>query len=420
MNGNERVRQALNFQDGPVPIDFGGFPTTGIHCTIVEKLREYYGLPKKPVTILEPYQMLGLIEDDLKDAMQIDTDIIWSPYTFYGFRNENWKEWTSPWGQNLLVAENFNVKTNDKGDLLMYPEGDTSVNPSAVLPEGGYFFDSLNRQKEIKEEELNPEDNLEEFGPISDDVLEYYRLRCEELQNSDRFIVANLGGTAIGDIACVPAPNLKDPKGIRDVTEWYISTSIRQDYIHQVFEKQTEIAIENLKKIYSVTGDRIGAAYICGTDFGTQNGPFCSPDLFDDLYKPYYKRINGWIHENTNWKTFKHSCGGIEPFINSMIEAGFDILNPLQFSASGMNPEYIKETYGNKIAFWGGGVDTQKTLPFGTREDVFAEVTERVRLLARNGGFIFNTIHNMQALTPLDNVIAMLDAVQKVNQERGF
>jgi len=420
MNGKERIENALNFKDGPLPVDFGGFPTTGIHCTIVEELRDALGLEKRPVTILEPYQMLGLIEDDLKEALGIDTDIIWSPYTFYGFKNENWKEFKTPWGQNVLVAENFNVTYSPKGDLLMYPEGDTSVPPSAVLPEGGYFFDSLSRQKEIDDDNLNPEDNLEEFGDITDDVLDYYKERVQELSGSSRFIVANLGGTAIGDIACVPAPGLKDPKGIRDVTEWYMSTSLRQDYLHEVFEKQTDIAIRNLKRIYDVVGDAIGAAYICGTDFGTQNGPFCSPLTFDELYKPYYKKINNWIHNNTSWKTFKHSCGGIEPFMEGFIEAEFDILNPLQFSAAGMEPQMLKEKYGKRIAFWGGGVDTQQTLPFGSSQEVYNEVLSRGRLLAAGGGYVFNAIHNVQALTPVKNLMAMFDALKKVNSERGY
>ena len=419
MNGKERISRALNFQDGPVPVDFGGFPTTGIHCTIVEGLREYYGLEKRPVLIHEPYQMLGYIEDDLKEAMDIDTDILWSPYTFYGFKNENWKEWKAPWGQTVLVAGNFNVTVDGKGDTLMYPEGDLSAAPSAVMPSGGYFFDSIVRQPEIDDDNLDPRDNLEEFGPVGDDVLESYAARVLELKDSGRFIVANLGGTAFGDIACVPAPGLKNPKGIRDVTEWYISTSIRQDYVHQVFEAQCEIAIQNLRKIYGVVGNAIGAAYICGTDFGTQNGPFCAPETFDELYLPYYKRVNDWIHQNTEWKTFKHSCGGIEPFIDSMIKAGFDILNPLQFSAAGMDPVHIKKKFGGRIAFWGGGINTQQTLPFGSEKEVRDEVRQRLELLAPGGGYIFNGIHNIQAESPVKNIVAMIETVKEFNKGRG-
>lgn len=420
MNGKERIERALSFEEGPIPIDFGGMPTTGIHASIVETARDYYGLEKRPVKIHEPYQMLGLVEDDLKTALGVDTELVWNPYTFYGFKMENWKEWKAPWGQELLVPEDFNVTVDGDGALLMHPEGDTSVPPSAKMPAGGYFFDSISRQLPIDEDNLNPEDNLEEFGPVGEDVLEYLSAEIEKAETTGRYVVANLGGTAIGDIACVPAPALKAPKGIRDVTEWYISTSVRQDYIHAVFDKQTEIAIENLKRIYAVVGDRIGAAYICGTDFGTQNGPFCDPQLFVDLYMPYYKRINEWIHLNTAWKCFKHSCGGIEPFIKHFIDAGFDILNPLQFSAAGMDPQSIKDAYGSRIAFWGGGVDTQQVLPFGTPEEVARQVWERCEILSAGGGFIFNTIHNVQAGTPTDNFATMIDTVHRFNRERGY
>jgi hypothetical protein len=418
MNGKERITAAVEHRSGEVPIEFGGFPTTGIHSSIVAALRDYYGLEKRSVKIYEPYQMLGEIDDDLKDVLGIDSDYIWSPYTFYGFRLENWKEWRTPWGQEVLVPGDFNTTLGESGDVLIYPEGDTSVSPSARMPESGFFFDSIVRQPPIVEEELNVEDNLEEFGPIDQVSLDHYRREVDRLKDSGRYIVANFGGTALGDIACVPAPGLKFPKGIRDVTEWYISTAVRQDYVREIFDRQSEIAIENLKKIYDVVGDVVQAAYICGTDFGTQNGPFCDPSLFGQLWAPFYRRINDWIHEHTGWKCFKHSCGGIEPFIGQMIEVGFDILNPLQFSASGMDPRAIKERYGKSLTFWGGGVDTQKTLPFGTPKDVRKEVQERCAILSENGGFVFNTIHNVQAGTPVENFVAMIDAVRDFNQGR--
>ncbi|WP_319559407.1 uroporphyrinogen decarboxylase family protein [Marispirochaeta sp.] len=420
MNGNTRVRTALEYKDGPVPVDFGGMPTTGIHVTIIEAVRDYYGLEKRPVKVHEPYQMLGLLDDDLKEVLGVDSEILWNPYTFYGFKMGDWKEWRAPWGQELLVPGEFNVTGDASGAIFMYPEGDTAVPPSAVMPAGGFFFDSITRQPPIDDDALDPEDNLEEFGPVGEDVLEYLRLESERIRNSGRYVVANFGGTAIGDIACVPAPALKAPRGIRDVTEWYVSTAMRQDYLHQVFEKQTEIALVNLKKIHEIVGDVVGAAYICGTDFGTQNGPFCAPQLFTDLYMLYYKKINDWVHANTKWKSFKHSCGSVEPFMALFIDAGFDILNPLQFSAAGMDPQFIKQTYGRRIVFWGGGVDTQHVLPFGTPDDVERQVYERCSILSKGGGFVFNTIHNVQARTPVENFVRMIDTVHRFNRERGF
>ena len=217
----------------------------------------------------------------------------------------------------------------------------------------------------------------------------------------------------------VPAPFLKYPRGIRDVTEWYISTMTRADYIHAVFEKQSEIALSNLEKIYAAVGNVPDAVFICGTDFGTQNSQFCSVDTFEEMYAPYYRKITDWIHNNTTWKTFKHSCGAVEPFMSPFIDSGFDIINPVQCSADGMDPRHLKESYGKSLTFWGGGVDTQKTLPFGTPDEVRKEVRERLEIFSRQGGFVFDAIHNVQALTPVENMAAMIETVKEFNAERS-
>ena len=141
-----------------------------------------------------------------------------------------------------------------------------------------------------------------------------------------------------------------------------------QNPMQRIFEKQTETALENLERINKEIGSMVDVAYICGTDFGTQISTFCSEETFRELYMPYYKKINSWIHSNTNWKTFKHSCGAIYEFIPLLIESGFDIINPVQCSAQGMDPKSLKENFGDSIVFWGGGVDTQKILPFGMHQ----------------------------------------------------
>ena len=130
---------------------------------------------------------------------------------------------------------------------------------------------------------------------------------------------------------------------------------------------------------------------------------------------PYYKKMNDWIHAHTAWKTFKHSCGAVETLIPSIIESGFDILNPVQVSAAGMDAAKLKAKYGRDIVFWGGGVDTQKTLMFGRPEQIRAEVLERCRIFGRGGGFIFNAIHNIQSNVPVANVVALFDALREVN-----
>lgn len=191
---------------------------------------------------------------------------------------------------------------------------------------------------------------------------------------------------------------------------------INPTYIKEIFDYQTEIAIKNLSLYQEAVGNKIQAIYVSGTDFGTQNSELTSPKVFRDIYKPYYTRINRWIHDNTNWKTFYHSCGSIVNLLDDFVEMGVDILNPVQCSAKGMNPEFLKNNYGDKLVFWGGGIDTQDTLPFGRPEQVREQTLERLKIFSKEGGYIFNPIHNIQAETPMDNLRAMFDAVNEFNE----
>lgn len=401
-------------QPDAVPFDLGATAVTGIHVTCVAALRDYYGLEKRPVKIHEPYQMLGWVDEDLKQVLKLDLEGVIPRNTMFGFPVEDWKPWKFG-SLEVLVPGKFNVTIDKNGDTLIYPEGDTSAPPSGRMPKDGYFFDTIVRQEPIDDDHLNPEDNLEEFGPIQEVDLEHFRRSAQKAAQSGRGVIANFGGTAFGDIALVPGPFMKHPKGIRDIAEWYVSTTARRDYVHAIFERQCEIALANLARIKTVVGDAIDAVFLCGTDFGTQRGTFCSVPTFRDLYFPYYKRINDWVHQNTNWKTFKHSCGSVERFIPSFIEAGFDILNPVQCSAAGMGEEHLKSTYGDRLVFWGGGVDTQKVLPFGTPAEVREQVLHRLEVFSRGGGYVFNPIHNVQARTPVENIVAMVDAVHEFN-----
>ncbi len=419
MSSRERIQKALNHkQPDQVPVDFGATAVTGMHVSCVAALREFYGLEPRPIKVHEPYQMLGQIDEDLQSVLGIDTEGVFPFETMFGFQNVNWKPWQMPHGLEVLVAEDFNTTTDKNGSTLIYPKGDLLAPPSGIMPKDGFFFDSIIRQEPLDDNQLDPQDNLEEFSPITDIALEYFAKETQKARDTGRAVIATFGGTAFGDIALVPAPFLKRPKGIRDIEEWYVSTLIRQDYIHKIFEYQCETALKNLGKINLAVGDTIDAVFICGTDFGTQSSTFCSLQIFRDLYMPYYQNINAWIHKNTSWKTFKHSCGAVEPLITSMIECGFDILNPVQCSARGMDAEELKRKYGDDIVFWGGGIETQSILAFGTPEDVREQVLQRCEIFAEHGGFIFNAVHNVQANTPVSNLVGMIEAVKEFNGNR--
>lgn len=418
MTSRERINQALNHQQSDkIAIDFGSNAVTGIHVLIVEKLRQHYGLEYKPVRVIESYQMLGEVDEELKQCMGVDVEGTLGRDSLFGFYNDApFKTFKTYWGQEVTVPTGFNTSEDDKG-LMIYPQGDRSVPASGRMPKDSYFFDAIVRQEPVDDANLNVEDNLEEFGLVSEADLQHWEKVSSEARATGRAVMASLGGTGLGDIALVPGMQLKAPKGIRDVTEWYMSTIMRTDYVKNIFDRQIDIAIENFKRYNEVAGDNIDAVFICGTDFGTQNSTFCAPEQFDDLWMPYYKRINNWIHENTNWKTFKHSCGAVYSFMPKFIEAGFDIINPVQINADGMDPKLLKKNYGKDLTFWGGGVDTQKTLPYKTPQEVREEVLMLCDIFGQDGGFVFNAVHNIQANTPIENVVAMIDAVKEFNGE---
>ena len=417
MSSRERVRLALEHREADrVPLDLGGTTVSGMHVDTVYRLRQALDLdaPGTAVKIIEPFQMLGEIQPDLQDALGIDAAILSGTGTAFGFKLEGWKEWRTFGGTPALVPAGFNTQAEPSGDLLLYPEGDRTAPPSGRMPRGGFYFDIIVRQEPLDEKNLRVEDNLEEFRPISDQELEHYRRGAEELYTqTDKAIVLNLGALALGNIARVPGPGLKYPKGIRDVEEWYISLTARRDHVFKIFERQTEINLANLQKIGAAVGNRVTAAYLSGADFGAQNGPFVSPQTYRHLFLPFHKQINDWVHRHTTWKTLIHSCGSVWALLEDFIAAGFDILNPVQCSAANMNPQDLKKKFGDRITYWGGGVDTQSTLPFGSPQEVRREVRERIKAFGPRGGFVFNAVHNVQALVPVENVLAMYQAARE-------
>lgn len=417
ITSRERVSISLNHEEPDrIPFDLGGSSVTSVHVSIVYRLRQALGLdpPGTPVKVLRPYLMLGDVKPDLVAALGIDVVPLTGKSNLFGLKPEGWKPWTTFDGTPVLVPRDFNIDPEPNGDILMYPQGDRSAPPSGRMPHGGWYFDAIIRQPPIDDDHLNVEDNLQEFGPLPDEAIAHLEREAERLyRETDRAILAKFSGTGFGDIAAVPAPWLKHPRGIRDVEEWYISMVTRRDYVYEVFDRQCEIAVANLERIHQAVGERVTAVYLTGTDFGMQTGPFISPKTYRVLYRPFHQRLNDWIHKHTQWKTFIHSCGSVVPLIDDFIAAGFDILNPVQCSAANMDPAELKRRFGDRLTLWGGGVDTQHTLPFGTPDEVRRQVRDRIRILGPGGGYVFNPVHNVQPQTPIANVLAMVEALRE-------
>lgn len=417
ISSRERVSMILSHKEADrIPLDLGGSDTTGMHVDSVYLLRQALRLdpPGTPVKVIDTCQMLGEITPDLVTALDVDVLPLAKQVTDFGFRLEGWKPWTTFAGTPVLVPEGFNTEPDANGDILLYPQGDRSVAASGRMPKGGIYFDTIIRQPIVDDATLKVEDNLEEFGPIAERDLTYLREQAELLYTTtDKAILLSPGGTSFGSFSATPGPALKHPKGIRSVEEWQMSTITRRDHLIKIFERQCEIGLANLQKIADAVGNRVTAVITSYTDFGAQNGSFISPHTYRALYKPFNKAVNDWVHQHTTWKTFTHCCGSVRALLPDFVEASFDILNPVQTSAAHMDPEELKKTFGDVFTFWGGGIDTQRTLPFGTPDQVREEVRQRIKVFGAGGGFVFNPVHNVQSRAPIANILAMYEAVRE-------
>jgi hypothetical protein len=419
MTPRERVAAALGHrQPDRVPIDLGSNGQTGMNVSTLYRLRGLLGLDVHPIKVIEPAQMLGEIEGDLMALVGGDVVGLWNRGNFFGFLNEGWKPWALDDGTPVYVPGAFEIDVDENGNKWLYPRGDRNAAPCACMPQGGSFFDAAIRTEpfdwDIDESDLTPvEDFKDDFSVATDEDAAYWEAESKRLYDETGYaIMGVLGGGGLGDVAVVPGPHITSPRGIRLIADWLMAHALFPDYVDEVFSYQTEIMLKNLEIYRQAVGERISVIWVSGTDFGTQGGLFASRETFGRLYKPHYEKINRWIHENTGWKTFYHTCGCVNELLGDLADMGVDCLNPVQLNAmerGGLSARELKARWGDRFVFWGGGVDTQKTLPFGTPDEVSAEVAERISILGAGGGYVFSSIHNVVAKVPPENLVAMYE-----------
>ena len=414
MTSRERVLMALNHQEPDrVPKDLGSSVVAGIHCETLHKLRAKLGLEERIIKMADPTLMLGYVDDDIRQALGLDIVCLYNYHSPFGYNNDTWKEWTLPRGLKVLVGEGFNTVTGDDGYIYAYPEGGNIAKaPSMRMPIDGYYFDNIDRQKNLEAHEFNAKnDYARDFTLLSDAACKYLERESSRLRNdTDCAVFGSLFPGCFGDFFLIPAPWLDKPEGVRNPEDWMMAHFTEPNYIKECFAMQLEVGLKNLERYAQAVQDRIDIIGINGTDFGMQKSLMISPDTYREFYKPIHKQINDWVHKHTNWKTFNHTCGFIEPLIEDFIEAGFDILNPVQLSAEGMDASALKEKYGSRIAFWGAGANPQSTMARGTPEQVLAETSKNVEILSKGGGLILGNVHCIQYGTPPENIIALFSA----------
>jgi uroporphyrinogen decarboxylase len=396
MNSRERIIAAINHRPvDRVPIDFGGTRQSGISVWAYVKLRERLGLgnPRLP-RVFDVYQMLADIEQDMAERFGSDCVALNRPAVAFGIRNENWKPFTFPDGLRAEVPGAFNPESDGKGGLVLKRNGEDI----AAMPSKGFYFDRFEKYPGAAHPDLS-----EWRAPRLDTAtLDHYHHAAEALfTQTDKAIVAAFG----------PPYELFNGIGQGGFEEWMMTFASEPEYVDELYAELVDAWIENLRGFHAAVGDRVQVIQIAD-DFGTQNAPFLSVNMFRERLLPAYKRGLDWIHANTSWKVLLHSDGAIVPLLPSIIEMGVDILNPVQTSATGMNPERLKREFGGKIAFWGGSCDAQGTFAHGTPGEVAAETERNLAVLAPGSGLVCATIHNVQANVAPDNIIALFDTAK--------
>jgi len=401
MTSRERVLTALRHEEPDrVPIDLGSTVMSGIMAHALVRLRDHLGLPRRPVKVYEVFQMLGEVETDLIDRLGVDILPVEPPVLFFGLRRENYKSWTLWDGTELHMPGQFQVERDNDGSYLLHDEGDLAQPVVARMPADGYYFDMPSMLECHDDFRPPPLGEVSKENHITAEELEFLQARTERLRSAtDKALLLGCWGK-VG----LPA--------VGSIPDFLMLMATEPGYVKDLFAVRTETALSNLEKLWSCLGDRVDIIGLDGSDYGSQRTELFSPDWFADLHVPYLQQQNDWIHANTSWKTWQHTCGSITRILPLLVDTHVDIVNPVQCSAAGMDPQWLKQTFGSKLVFWGGGVDTQRTLPFGTADEVAREVTERLRVFAPGGGYVFNPIHNVQHGTPPENILAAFDTAR--------
>jgi uroporphyrinogen-III decarboxylase len=276
------------------------------------------------------------------------------------------------------------------------------------MPKGGYYFDdmSFNQGDCIDPKKFRP------IADISDEHLALLRDHGRALyQNTDYAILGWGFGVCFLGLSLITDRTSNVTQGLTD--EWMMMLMTEKETCYEMMDRSVEATIKCLKLVKEAVGDCVFAWGIAADDSGTQRGEFVRPELWAEMMKPHYRKLCDWIHANTKWKVFLHSCGSVYNLIPHFIEAGIDILNPVQTSAANMDPARLKREFGDKLVFWGGGCDTQSVLGKAKPEEIREHVKERLKIFSPGGGYVFNQIHNIQANVPPENILAMFDTAHE-------
>jgi uroporphyrinogen decarboxylase len=374
MNSRQRVIQALNHKEPDrIPIDLGATIVSSITKRSYSDLKQYLGMPLEEITMLDFVQQLPYVDEALMERFGVDFRLVQLPAA-------------TAKGLNIFEEGEYYAFVDRWGSKLHMPK------------DGGLYFDWV--EFPFTETTLEALESYQWPRPDPQEYNQILRQQAEHLyKNTDYALV----GSAIigGGIFEQPARTI-------GLENFFMALVQEPRFADRLMEQITDIYIESCNNYLEELGQYLHV-FTFWDDICGQDGWLIRPELYRKMIKPKQRRLVEAIKKKTDAKVFYHSCGATAGLIPDLIDLGFDILNPVQVSARGMDTRWLKQEFGKDIVFWGGGIDTQHVLPFGKPEEVVDEVKRRIDDLAPGGGFVFAAVHNIQAFVPPENIVAAFD-----------
>lgn len=393
MNHRERVVAAIRHQPvDRLPIDIGGMRSTGIMAIAYNRLKKQMGIDEGEILVFDTMQQLAYVEAPVRERFGLDVVILDQGLV------EGWRDYTLPDGTPAKITATFKtVPDGEGGEYSLDSKGERYWH----RPANSYYFDNYAKPP-LAEAECIADLDRYNWEVYKDEDLEKLRKEAKRLyEETDYAILATFGGAF-----------LEGGQGLRGWDQFMMDIAGDRAFTEALLDRMLENSLRNMDLFLDAVGDYIQIIQM-GGDMGTQNGPQIRPKTYYEVFQPREKALWGRVHQlKPSVGVFLHCCGGIYDLLPGIIDAGCDILNPVQISAKGMDPVRLKREFGDKLCFWGGGCDTQTVLPFGKPEEVYQHTRQNIETFAPGSGFVFSQVHNIQAGVPSENILAMVQAVQ--------
>ncbi len=408
MTSRERIQAVLRHQmPDTLPIDFGSHRSSGISAIAYNRLKARLGLDPHTTKLYDIMQQLAVPEDPVLDLFGADVVQVLQLYPAFGARVDCWKPGTLQDGSPCMVPENLNPVINARGDLDLYNAQGVHI---ARQPKGGLYYDNMNYflkdvedVDDLKQKWVKPS--------ISEEELDFLEQQINELrQHSDRATLLHVGGAIF-----------EEGQQEFGFENFYYLLAAEPELVHTWAEHLTEGYLEILEKILDRIGPDLDIAWFGGDDLGTQMAPQISVKMYREMIKPYHAQMYHFVRKKSpNTHVGLHSCGSIAPLLPDLIDAGLEILHPVQISAKNMDPHMLKREFGKDLIFWGGGADMQGFVrSHDDPRDIYRHVRELIDIFAPEGNFVFTQVHNILADVPPEKVLAIYRAALDYRKECG-